>query len=118
MKIPTSKELKAEKAEIAKQKLEAEMQNAQINVWVNEKFERIALLELITNIGVKEKIVYWNYVEKPAPIKIRTSLNPTVIKSVTHDYGLVFNNGAAIRHVSQKVFNYCSGEIIKKRERI
>jgi hypothetical protein len=119
IKIPTSKELKTEKAEIAKEKFEAEMQRIWVNVWVNEKFERKTIFDLITNIGVKEKIIYWNYVEKPAPIKIRTSEHPTVIKYVVHDYGLVFNNDAAIKHVSQKVFNYCKDvETIKIRERL
>lgn len=89
MKAITSKELKAEKEEQKRLKLEAEMQKTYINTINGKK----CLFDLVTSIGVKHKVAYWNYIEVPVKKEERTMNNLTEIRPKTHDYGLIFNDG-------------------------
>lgn len=71
----------------------------------------------VAKVGIKNKVLYFNMVERKAPKKEWSILKPTVVKKVIHDYGLIFNDNIEIRHVSKKIFDFYSNEIIEKRER-
>ena len=98
--------------ELRKEKVEFEMYHTIIATLTG----KAVLWDYIQKIGVRNRIQYHNIVEVIAPKKIRTMNLQTIPKDKTHDYGLIFNDGFEIRGVSSKVFKYCDGEVIKKRE--
>jgi hypothetical protein len=88
-----------------------------LTIFINTVDGRKNLLKLVQSVGIKNKVVYFNKLEKKAPKAVRTMNNPTVIADVAHDFGFIFNDGLEIRHVSKPIFNYSTAEIVKKRER-
>jgi hypothetical protein len=80
---------------------------------VNTPTGRKRLTDLVDNVGVRSRVVYWNNVQ----VKRAGIQDWQTVKKV-HDHGLVFNNGFEIRHVETKIFNYFKGvEKIEIRER-
>lgn len=100
-------------AEEKREALEKYMSETMINTLNG----RVSLFDLITKVGVLNKVEYFNYIEKKAPKSVRSIKNPTVTVDETHDYGLKFNDGFEIRHIDKMVFKYCSAEVLRKRER-
>jgi hypothetical protein len=86
------------------------------------------LFNLCDKVGIKQRIAYFNMVEKPVTTKARKAklaltkdvIPPkTEIRKVVHHYGLIFNNGFEIRNVDKKVFDlYKDVEVKEVRERI
>lgn len=82
-----------------------EILEAQKAVMVNTFDGKESLYHLCEEIGIKERVEYFNMIEKLKPKKIRTLLEPTHVIRVVSDRGFVFNNGFEIKGVEAKVFN-------------
>lgn len=73
-----------------------------------ETFEgKRSLLFLVNNIGVKNKVRYFNLITK----------KDKQVKKY-FDYGFIFKDGFEIRHVLKQYYSAVEAEIIEKRERI
>jgi len=59
----------------------------------------------LADIGCAKRIQYFNMVNKPD----KKHPQPDYIQKVIHDLGLVFSDGAEIRHVESVFFNYFNG---------
>jgi hypothetical protein len=71
---------------------------------VNTPTGRKRLTDLVDNVGVKSRVVYWNYVQRKKP-----GLQEWDTIKWVHDRGIIFNDGFQIRHVEPKVYNYLKG---------
>lgn len=81
---------------------------------VNTPTGRKRLTELVDNVGVKARILYWNSVEVKRP-----GIQDWQVVKKPHDHGLIFNDGFEIRHVDACVYNYFKKvEKIERRERL
>jgi hypothetical protein len=79
---------------------------------------RISLLDLCEKVGIKNRITYFNFIEKRVESKSRTINNDYKVVKTVHDRGFVFNNGIEIRKVDNNIFNlYPSIDIIERKER-
>jgi hypothetical protein len=82
---------------------------------VNGKFN---LLDLCETIGIKDRITYFNFIERKVENKSRTMNNDYEVIKFIHDRGFIFKNGLEIRKVDKNIFNlYPSIDIIERRER-
>ena len=94
-------------------KKRAQVRAMMYDLIVNTYTGRKRLTDLVDNVGVKARVVYWNSVQVKKP-----GLQDWQTVKKVHDHGLVFNDGFEIRHVETKIFNYFKGvEKIEIRER-
>ena len=68
--------------------------------------------EVIEKFGIKNKIIYFNYVEK----KTKYSIYSSVVEK-TIDKGLLLKNEIVIKHIENKVWKQIITGVIKIRER-
>jgi hypothetical protein len=79
---------------------------------------KVNLLDLCETIGIKDRVAYFNLIERKVESKSRTMNNDYEVVKLIHDRGLIFNNGLEIRKVDKNIFNlYPSVDIIERRER-
>ena len=105
---------KEQLAEEKKVKFETELKTTVVQTLKG----RTTLAELFDNPGVKNRIEYYNSLQVKTPLKLRTGTKDyMMLKDITHGYGLIFNDGFELKHISKNVFNNCLAEIIKIRER-
>lgn len=69
--------------------------------------------ELISKFGIKNKIIYFNNVEK----KTKDIKCPFVVVEKIIDKGIELSNGIEIAHVTNQAWKQISCDIIKKRHR-
>jgi hypothetical protein len=69
--------------------------------------------EIIKKIGIKNKIIYFNNVEK----KTKDLRCPFVVIEKTTDKALLLENGIIIKHIESKVWKQIIVDVIKIRER-
>ena len=75
------------------------------------------MFDLCENVGIKNRVAYWNEEEKALPKSKRSIKNITEVREVIHEYGLIFNNGLELRNIDQKIWSLYSAEVIRRRER-
>jgi flagellar basal body-associated protein FliL len=87
------------------------------DIIVNTLSGKSGLYDLCEVVGVKERVLYYNMIEKKAPKKIRTIQNPFVVVKDVFDKGFVFKDGFEIRHVDSKFWSLYNENIREVRER-
>jgi len=100
------KKIKKTKEQVIEQ-TEMEMSFVQINTLDG----KVSLLSLIKNVGVKNRVRYFNNVEK------RCGISFAPVKKI-FNHGIIFNNGFEIKGVNSKYVNFTKAPIIEKRERV
>lgn len=88
------------------------------SIYVNTLTGKSSLFDLCEKIGVKERVRYFNFIERKAPKKEWSIDKPFVVKKITFDYGFRFNDGFEIRHVSRRIANVYDAPIVEVRERL
>lgn len=87
------------------------------DIIVNTLSGKSSLYDLCEVVGVKERTLYFNIIEKKAPKEVRSICNPFVVVKDVFDRGFVFNDGFEIRHVDSKFWNLYTEAVREVRER-
>lgn len=74
---------------------------------------------LCYGVGIKNRVQFFNKVEKPIPLKERQIEYTTRVVEIIHNLGFIFKNGVELVHIEKKVFNnFKDVDIIKVCKRL
>lgn len=95
------------------EKAEEKMQLTMINTF-DGKF---SLFDLCERIGVRERVEYYNMIEKLGKAGTRPTRLPPPEK-VVHTYGIILNDGFEVKRIEKSVYNLFKNKPLKEvRER-
>ena len=92
-----------------------EVENEMARTWLHLPARTRSMLEMVMMVGIAKRVRYSNLQER----KVKGGGGTMEVVNIVHDYGLIFNDGTEIKHVSKDIYKYFKNhEVIDKRERI